>query len=846
MPTVHNGIGTWYYGKKNIHRRVGVCEHCQRVGELESYDTTLYFVVLFIPVIPLKNKRVLEQCPVCKRHRLLDSKEWDKARDQAVAEVRAKMEAHPQDAAALQAACAVSMMYQDEVLLDETASHVIDGKITDGPTLAVLADGYGYFSRWQDAENAYHAALEQTEDSALRHKLAVTILKQGRPQEAEPYLRHILDERHSEQAVLINLLVEGYQNVGMHAEALALMERRDRAFPELAATKENQAQRKQSLRHLNTGKPVRSAYLSESGKVGSSEGSWTARLPRIVFPLLAGTALTGYVVTAFWIGGHRLVHVVNGTSQPYTAVINGHEHALKPGEHIALKLAEGDVTVAAKHPLLPAEPIVCHVESPFWSRPLSNRTFVINPDQLALILWEEVEYTGGQGIVHDKIDLNVGKPFYEFGDVDYEFEKFPPQFSVKSGERGQKKRIDLAAGVNNFMRMLQVIAHLSVPEQIAFARREVAFDPSDTLTLRWLLSKLSTDDALALLRPRLADRPVLVNWHYFYVHLMDQKHPETNLVPEYRRLVEETKRAPDAVYLLARLLDGPEPLELMREAAQAQPPSAYAQIYLGNLEVSVGHFDKAVKLLAKASESFGLEAPEHTYYQYALFAARDYDKYLELLRQQEQIPGMRRVAQERRVLVLAAMGDRQAAESALAEAVAQVRGAAALDERASLRSYLCCGLGDVTGYLDATAAMEKTPSFETLFLQGRFADAAAASDQELDLAARTRHYLLYLAASRLKDGKLAQEQWQAILKGWAIGGRNLRHLSAMLNGQTPLDASWLLEAPIDAGEKRVLLLLAAQRFPAHGQEMTALARKLDFQKDSTSMCLKLLQMMNEK
>ena len=51
MPSVYNGIGTWYYGKNNIHRRVSYCNQCNRVGELESYDTPLEFVVFFIPVI---------------------------------------------------------------------------------------------------------------------------------------------------------------------------------------------------------------------------------------------------------------------------------------------------------------------------------------------------------------------------------------------------------------------------------------------------------------------------------------------------------------------------------------------------------------------------------------------------------------------------------------------------------------------------------------------------------------------------------------------------------------------------------------------------------------------------
>ena len=52
MPYTMNGIGTWYWGQRNVQSRMGLCESCGRYGELKSYDTTLYIVVFFLPVIP--------------------------------------------------------------------------------------------------------------------------------------------------------------------------------------------------------------------------------------------------------------------------------------------------------------------------------------------------------------------------------------------------------------------------------------------------------------------------------------------------------------------------------------------------------------------------------------------------------------------------------------------------------------------------------------------------------------------------------------------------------------------------------------------------------------------------
>ena len=59
MPTTVNGIGTHYYGKSNTAVRNGRCNSCGRICQLTSYDTRLWFVVVFVPLIPLGRKRVI-------------------------------------------------------------------------------------------------------------------------------------------------------------------------------------------------------------------------------------------------------------------------------------------------------------------------------------------------------------------------------------------------------------------------------------------------------------------------------------------------------------------------------------------------------------------------------------------------------------------------------------------------------------------------------------------------------------------------------------------------------------------------------------------------------------------
>src|SRR5205814_621062 len=95
----------------------------------------------------------------------------------------------------------------------------------------------------------------------------------------------------------------------------------------------------------STGKKVASGYLTESGKVGTSAGGWTARLPKIVFPTLVVGALCFYLSSALWIGGHRKVFLVNGSPKPYVVKVNGVEQKLTPGQVAPIRVQEGDLTL---------------------------------------------------------------------------------------------------------------------------------------------------------------------------------------------------------------------------------------------------------------------------------------------------------------------------------------------------------------------------------------------------------------------------------------------------------------------------------------------------------------------
>ena len=100
MPATINGIGTNYIGKRHIEKHVGVCEKCGQTVTLTSYETRTWFVILFIPIIPLGRKMVLDYCPKCTAHRVVPLVEWQRIKDEAVADALRKTKEHPDDAAA--------------------------------------------------------------------------------------------------------------------------------------------------------------------------------------------------------------------------------------------------------------------------------------------------------------------------------------------------------------------------------------------------------------------------------------------------------------------------------------------------------------------------------------------------------------------------------------------------------------------------------------------------------------------------------------------------------------------------------------------------------------------------
>jgi len=160
MPYVINGIGTWYYGKKDRMRVTDTCRHCGRTATLESYETREYFVVLFIPVIPLRRYKILDSCSACQKHNRLPATEYEQALRADVDAAKEAAAANSEDVDALERLCAVQLAYHQPEGARK-AFRVLVEKCPDRATAH-----YGYASALQGAGekeaaiHAYERALE--------------------------------------------------------------------------------------------------------------------------------------------------------------------------------------------------------------------------------------------------------------------------------------------------------------------------------------------------------------------------------------------------------------------------------------------------------------------------------------------------------------------------------------------------------------------------------------------------------------------------------------------------------------------------------------------------------------
>ncbi len=626
-----NGIGTWYYGKKNIHTYQGQCPHCGRYAELTSYDTTNFFVFLYIPIIPLGGKRVINQCSCCKKHHVMSLKEWENYSRETIDASHAKWLQDPnntQDALNL----LQSIVYFRAVdKLNIIAREVKTYCYSNAEVLNQLGSAHSFFNQYDEAISAFTDSLSINNNLDTQENLAEAYMKNLKPNEARPLVNHILQGSLIDKSYYIHLLIESYQYIGDHRSALEVISSCENAFPDLKGRKPLNTYRKKSEHNINSSRKIKGTFIpvKENNKQAHIS-SFT--LPKLVLPTLLVLGSIIYLISAFLMGLSREVYLVNGLDQLYSVEINGEKIALEPMSQKVIKLPEGHIEMDISDLNPKPKELAVDIRTSFLTRPLFKRIFIINPDQAAVLLWEETKYTTKEKDFSDyeyPYHYYAGQHYYQLDGVDYLFQEFPETITMSENSTATKTHLiqltkdDLAVDSQYFLDSLEL------DNAMSYLKAKVTYEPNNYINLMIYLSYFDKDQAIEFLRTRLDDRPVLVNWHRAYQDYIEDNEPSYDLQKEYASYLKNEKDNQTLYYLLGRISHNPKDAEpLFQKAIEGDTPSAHGYFGLAYVNLCNGDYENALLYAQKSVNSLPEQEEFNSTLKDAMLAQKEYDLLL--------------------------------------------------------------------------------------------------------------------------------------------------------------------------------------------------------------------------
>jgi Tetratricopeptide repeat len=514
MPHVVNGCGTWYYGRKNLEQHQGVCRYCGSVATLTSYDTRLYAVVVMIPIVPLRAKRIIEDCSACRRHSVLPLKVWQVAKrraDETIAAYR-KSRGDEELAKDVLRAC---VGYRDLPTFVAMAPELERDFASHAQMLAMLASAQDAFARLPEAERLLRAAMAVEDSAEVREALADVLIRLGRADEAEPYLAHVVEQGLPDRVDALLQLAQAYQLKGQHEKALEVFAQCEQINPLVSQNELFRKLREASAGRAGTNMPIRPRDVIRKAKAAEKFRRFLK-----VAPVVLLLAVMAYAALAWVMGMRSGVYLVNGLGRSYTVTVNGDTHILDPHGVKKIRVPEGDLKleiVNAPPGVTAAETVAVH--TPFWRRPFWGGAVAINPDHAAVIEWRRAFYAPSNwGAREPEITYSAGAAAYAFDDVDFAFHELPHSLTAEASSK-QLSRTGLSVMTPQRAQMSQVTLLATLSKAIGparaaeVARRSFLMESGDPAHLEAVEQLLKPAEKAALFRPLLAARPVQMPIH---------------------------------------------------------------------------------------------------------------------------------------------------------------------------------------------------------------------------------------------------------------------------------------------------------------------------------------------
>jgi tetratricopeptide (TPR) repeat protein len=238
MPTTINGIGTQYYGRKNPRVYEGVCESCQRHVRLTDYETGYYFVVLYIPLIPLGKKQILRDCSSCRRHQVMALAEWEQIREESLdSGLNALAENMDDPSKAMDLLSRMTVFNQMDEALDLAAATARQHE-DDFDTQIDLGSWYEGQGISKLSDQCFARAIKLQPDHPTSKRIqGVEAIQKGNPKDAANHFESLRESNDVYDPSLFYMLANAYQANEMHDEALEEFKELVERNPEFANDK---------------------------------------------------------------------------------------------------------------------------------------------------------------------------------------------------------------------------------------------------------------------------------------------------------------------------------------------------------------------------------------------------------------------------------------------------------------------------------------------------------------------------------------------------------------------------------------------------------------------------------
>lgn len=849
MPTTYNGIGTHYYGKKNQQKRQGTCRHCGRQVELTSHDTRLWFVVFFIPIIPLGRKRIIDQCPACTWHYAQPLGQWETARQLEISGALDKFRTNPTPDAAIEA-------HQMLVAFQQTAEAaefraMMKNRFPDNAKVhAHLGAVLDHLGQAGEAAECYLRALELRPDlPEARVGVAQAHIRARRLDEARALLDFLEKPGAAQLYSLAPLetLARALQEAGRHEDALQLFGHLIAGLPVIADYTEFRKLVQKSEKALGRTTSVLPARKFSWRRLWRGDPT-TSTSPRVT---ARGLAWAGIIIAAGvfvavayneYVRRHRRVHVVNGL--PQAAVIEirgGTSHIVRTGT-AEIPLPEGDHHATIRVDGAPPEELDFTVRSDFFDRWFGHPFWVINVRGAAILVTTTATYSREE--LPPTLAFRFGQTFEYFPEISHPFQALPETLRLKSSETRTLTQLDVfrgkPIGIYNFL-----LGQGQSSEAWRLAESRLRLQPGDEDLLRAYVDTARREQQLnraeKFLEIGLTNRPVLIEWHRSFQGLKSDRARDARLAAEYDRLLQAEPGNSALLYLRGRLAeDRTEARRYFERARAADPINPYPHYAQGYDRSIQGDWAGARELFRRAVELRPGDSGFGRHYAVARMAMGEHGALEQECRDQLRRNPLDVGTSVFLCDVLVAAGktnDAFQVLSAFERSVVAARGNGPELAR-FLRRRLLYETRDFAG-LEKHCANDRSPAgrmglFQARLELGRVAEALQAYRDGFGAEdTQPGAFALSVAlAWRLAGQEAEARDWQErAAAALAAGDADHQRAAALLRAADPPQDGEVADLALVPDVKALLVACLARQHPARYAALAAVARTLNVERD---------------